>query len=244
MNNGRPDLVLVEPEGASGVSAIGSRPSGPDVPRVFLWLVDALCISASFLIAYVLAPWIKAIALDPGSVLAPWVSYLAPQIGGEYRTLDEVAWVLLVMWAVAALALQAMGGYEPLLRQSRARIVMSTFAAPAVGLSTIALVLFAMRATSWSRLFIFLFTAFSAVMLCAYRSSVRSYRSRRAASGLYAKSIAFVGSPGSVKWLRLFFEKTTSKTDYRPVGWFSISDASPPAFAVGSREPLPCLGAV
>ena len=244
MNNGRPDLVLVEPEGASGVSAIGSRPSGPDVPRLFLWLVDALCISASFLIAYVLAPRIKAIALDPGSVLAPWVSILAPQIGGEYRSLGEVAWVLLVMWAVTALALQAMGGYEPLLRQSRARIVMSTFAAPAVGLSTIGLVLFAMRGDSWSRLFIFLFPIFSATMLCVYRMAVRSYRSRRAASGLYAKSIAFVGSPASVKWLRVFFEKTTSRTDYRPVGWFSISEANPPAYAVGSREPLPCLGAV
>jgi exopolysaccharide biosynthesis polyprenyl glycosylphosphotransferase len=242
MNNGRPDLVLVEPDGAS-LRAIGSRPHGPDVPRPFLWFVDGLCISTAFLVAYALAPRIKAIALDPQSVLAPWVSYLAPQ-GGDYRGLDDVAWVLLVMWAVTALALQAMGGYQPLLRQSRARIVMSTFAAPAVGLGTIALILLALRTGYWSRLFIFLFTAFSAVLLCAYRTAVRSYRSRRAASGLYAKSIAFVGSPASVKWLRVFFDKTTSRTDYRPVGWFSITDASPPAYAVGSREPLPCLGAV
>ncbi len=242
MNNGSPDLVLVEPDGAS-LRAIGPRPAGPDVPRLFLWLVDGLCVSASFLVAYALAPRIKAIALDPQSFLAPWVSYLAPQ-GGDYRGLDDVWWVLLVMWAVTALALQAMGGYQPLLRQSRARIVMSTFAAPAVGLSTIALILLALRPGYWSRLFIFLFPAFSAVMLCAYRAAVRSYRSRRAASGLYAKSIAFVGSPASVKWLRVFFEKTTSRTDYRPVGWFSINDASPPAYAVGTREPLPCLGAV
>jgi exopolysaccharide biosynthesis polyprenyl glycosylphosphotransferase len=245
MKSGRPDLSLVALDSSSAaIPAIGVSASGPDVPRPFLWFVDGLCISTAFLAAYLLAPRIKAIAIDPQSVLAPWVANLAPQIGGEFRGLGDVAWVLLVMWAVTALALQAMGGYQPLLRQSRVRIVMSTFAAPAVGLSTIALVLFAMRATSWSRLFIFLFTVFSAAMLCVYRSSVRSYRSRRAASGLYAKSIAFVGSPASVKWLRLFFEKTTSKTEYRPVGWFSISDASPPAFAVGSREPLPCLGAV
>ena len=239
----RTDLTLVELDTAAR-TAIGAGASGPDLPRPFLWFVDGLCISTAFLVAYVLAPRIKAIALDPQSVLAPWVSNLAPQIGGEYRSLGDVAWVLLVMWAVTALALQAMGGYQPLLRQSRARIVLTTFAAPAVGLSTIALVLFAMRGAHWSRLFIFLFTAFSAVALCTYRSSVRWYRARRAASGLYAKSIAFVGSPASVKWLRLFFEKTTSKTDYRPVGWFSISDSSPPAFAVGSREPLPCLGSV
>jgi exopolysaccharide biosynthesis polyprenyl glycosylphosphotransferase len=245
MKSGRPDLTLVE-TAAVDRSTLGPRASGPDVPRVFLWFADALCISTSFLVAYVVAPRLKTIALDldPNSILAPWVSNLAPQLGGEYRSLGEVAWVLLVMWAVTALALQAMGGYQPLLRQSRARIVMSTFAAPAVGLSTIGLILFALRGASWSRLFIFLFCAFSALTLCAYRSLVRWYRARRAASGLYAKSIAFVGSPASVKWLRQFFEKTTSRSHYRPVGWFSISESSPPAFAPGTREPLPCLGAV
>jgi hypothetical protein len=180
MINGRPDLVLVEPDGAASFRAIGPLGSGPDVPRLFLWFVDGLCISTAFLAAYVLAPRLKTIALDPQFVLAPWMPNLAIQIG-DYRTLDEVAWVLLVMWAVTALMLQAMGGYEPLLRQSRARIVLSTFAAPAVGLSTIALVLLALRAGSFSRLFVFLFTAFSAVLLCTYRNAIRSYRSRRAA---------------------------------------------------------------
>ncbi len=243
--NARTDYALVEPEnGVLGASATAARANGPELPRPFLWLGDGLCVATAFYAAYLLAPRIKAVALNPQSVLAPWVSYLAPQLGGEYRSLAEVAWVLLVMWAVTALSLQGMGGYQPLLRQSRARVVMSTFVAPFVGLSTIALVLFALRSASWSRLFIFLFTAFTAVTLCAYRSSVRWYRARRAAFGIYAKSIAFVGSPASVKWLRLFFEKTTSRTDYRPVGWFSITDSTAPAFAAGAREPLPCLGPV
>ena len=240
----RPDFALVTPETAvAGESGGGGRASGPE-PRLFLWLADGLCVATAFLAAYLLAPRIKAVALNPQSMLAPWVSYLAPELGGEYRSLSEVAWVLLVMWAVTSLALQAMGGYQPLLRQTRARVFIGTFAAPFVGLSTIALVLFSLRSASWSRLFIFLFTAFTALALCAYRSSVRWYRARRAASGLYAKSIAFVGSPASVKWLQLFFEKTTSRADYRPVGWFSIGDSTPPAFVVGAREPLPCLGSV
>lgn len=245
MTSARTDLTLVEPGSAAlGVTATGARSSGAELPRLFLWLADGLCVVTAFLAAYVLAPRIKAVALNPQSVLAPWVSYLAPELGGEYRSLSEVAWVLLVMWAVTSLSMQGMGGYQTLLRQTRARVVMSTFAAPFVGLSTIALVLFALRSPSWSRLFIFFFTAFTAVLLCSYRGSVRWYRARRAASGLYAKSIAFVGSPASVKWLRLFFEKTTSRADYRPVGWFSITDSAPPAFAAGSREPLPCLGPV
>jgi exopolysaccharide biosynthesis polyprenyl glycosylphosphotransferase len=223
--------------------AIDRRVSGPEIPRPFLWLADAACIVTSFLAAYLLTPRIKAVALDPQSVLAPWVSYLAPD-QGEYRSMDEVAWVLLVMWAVTALSMQGMGGYRPLLRQSRARVVGSTFVAPFVALSTIALVLFALKSASWSRLFIFLFTAFTAATLCTYRSSLRWYRARRAASGVYAKRLAFVGSPASVKWLRLFFEKMTSPADYQAIGWFSISDSAAPSGSASVREPLPCLGPV
>jgi FlaA1/EpsC-like NDP-sugar epimerase len=241
----RTDYASAEPGTAlTDVRATAPRVSGPELPRAFLWLADGVCIVTAFLTAYLLAPRIKAVALNPQSVLAPWVSYLAPELGGEYRSLREVTWVLLVMWAVTALSMQGMGGYRPLLRQSRARVVGSSFAAPFVGLSTVTLVLFALRSASWSRLFIFLFTAFTAGTLCAYRSSVRWYRARRAASGVYAKSIAFVGSPASVKWLRLFFEKMTSPADYQAIGWFSISDSTAPAFAAGAREPLPCLGPV
>src|SRR5258705_2122640 len=171
------------------------RTSGPELPRLLLWLADAVCIVTAFLAAYVLAPRLKAAALDPQSMLAPWVALLAPERGGEYRSLDEVAWVLLVMWAVTALALQGIGGYPPLLQQSRIRVVASTFAAPWLGLSAGALVLFALRSPSWSRLLIFLFTTFTIGALCAYRSTARWYRAGRAASGAYAKSIVFVGSP-------------------------------------------------
>src|SRR5688572_28475896 len=100
-----------------------TRVSGPELPRPFLWLADALCITGAFEAAYLLAPRIKTIALNPQSVLAPWVSYLAPELGGEFRSIQEVAWVLLVMWVVTALSLQGMGGYRPLLQQSRARVI-------------------------------------------------------------------------------------------------------------------------
>jgi len=246
---GGTDYRSVEPATARpDARTTDARVGGPELPRLLLWLADAVCIVAAFLAAYALAPRIKAAALNPQSVLAPWVSYLAPERGGDYRSLDEVAWVLLVMWAVTALAMQGMGGYRPLLQQSRARVVGSTFAAPWIGLSAIALVLFALRSPSWSRLLIFLFTTFTIGTLCTYRSAARWYRARRASSGVYAKSIVFVGSPASVKWLRLFFDKMTSRANYRAVGWFSLSElaAPAPAPAAGARErePLPCLGPV
>lgn len=242
----RVDAASTEPATAlPDLTARDARPGGPELPRLFLWFTDALCITAAFLAAYLLAPRIKAVALDPQSMLSPWVSFLAPERGGEYRGLDEVVWVLMVMWAVTALTLQGMGAYRPLLQQSRARVVFSPLVAPWIGLSVVALVLFALRSASWSRLLIFLFTGFTAVSLSAYRAAVRWYRARRAASGVYAKSIAFVGSPASVRWLRLFFERMTKPADYRAVGWFSITDSTASsAFSAGAREPLPCLGPV
>src|SRR5260221_10460543 len=121
---GGTDYRSVEPATARpDARTMDARVGGPELPRLLLWLADAVCIVAAFLAAYALAPRIKAAALNPQSVLAPWVSYLEPERGGEYRSLDEVAWGLLVMWAVTALAMQGMGGCLPLLQQLAARVV-------------------------------------------------------------------------------------------------------------------------
>jgi lipopolysaccharide/colanic/teichoic acid biosynthesis glycosyltransferase len=47
-----------------------------------------------------------------------------------------------------------------------------------------------------------------------------------------------VGSPASVTWLRLFFDKMTSPADFRAVGWFSISDSTTLAQVTGQRTLL------
>ena len=209
------------------------------------WLADTLCLIAAFYVAYMAAPSVKAAALDQTSRFSTWLSLLSPEPGGEYRAIREVVWVLPVMWAVTVLSLQAMGAYDPLHRQSRARILLSTFVAPFLGLGVIAMVLFALRTPSWSRLFIFLFTGLSAVTLCTYRSTIRWYRTRRAASGVYAKSVAFVGSPAAVNWLRVYFQTMTSTQEYRVIGWLSVTNSSGPSFSGGQPgESLPYLGSV
>ena len=241
---GRPDQAVAVDTPFQVERAIHSA-TGPELPRLLFWLADLLCIIVSFHAAYLLAPRIKAAAMAPDSLLSRWVSVLAPQVGGEYREMHEVAWVLVLMWVVSVLVLQGMGAYRPLLHQSRARIVLSTLTAPAAALGFIALVLFALRSPSWSRLFIFLFTGLTAVSLCAYRSAIRSYRVRRAASGVYASSVAFVGSPAAVEWLRLYFDKRTSPAQYRVIGWFSVTDST----SVAAPLQMPadgflCLGSV
>jgi exopolysaccharide biosynthesis polyprenyl glycosylphosphotransferase len=212
---------------------------GPELPRAFLRLTDTTGIILAFLLAYAITPSVRDVLLRPSSALRPWIEALTPQIG-DHRPLHELFWVLLVMWPVTMLALQGLGAYRPFLWQSRTRIVLSTVLAPALGLSAVTLVLFTLRAERWSRLFVFLFTALSALALCAYRWTLRLYRTRRAAAGVYAKSVAFVGSPGAVKWLRLFFEKNTSPTEYRIAGWFALD--GPAAALAGGNEPLKCLG--
>lgn len=213
---------------------------GPELPRAFLWLADALCIISAFFVSYKLTPYARTELLRPSSLVRPWLQFLTPQ-AGEFRPVDELFWVLLVMWAVTALAMQGLGGYRPLLAQSRARLVLSTTLAPSLALSTVALVLFTLHAENWSRLFVFLFTALSAIELCTIRLMLRVYRARRAAAGVYAKSVAFVGSPASVRWLRMFFQRTTSPEEFRVAGWFSVE---PAAATLSGRDGLPCLGTV
>jgi exopolysaccharide biosynthesis polyprenyl glycosylphosphotransferase len=236
------EYVSAEEAAAFGAGeAKGTLALGPELPRVFLRLTDTVCIVLAFLLAYELTPYLRTELLRPSSALRPWIDALAPQIG-EHRPLNELLWILFVMLPMTMLALQGLGGYRPLLSQSRTRIVLTTTLAPALGLSTVALVLFALRAEHWSRLFVFMLTALSTLGLCASRWMLRLYRWKRAAAGVYAKSVAFVGSPASVKWLRLFFERMTSPTEYRVAGWFTL-DTPSTALAAG-REPLPCLGTV
>ena len=173
--------------------------AAPTLPSAFLWLVDAACLIVSFYGAYFLAPPLKVALLAPDSPVSQLlVDYLAPQIG-EHRHIPEVAWMLFLMWGATVLTLQGAGGYRPLLSQSRTRLFATAVLAPCLGLSAITLVLFALREPGWSRLFVFLFTAFSAVSLALTRGGVRAYRSRRRAAGSYARTIAFVGSPAAVR---------------------------------------------
>src|SRR5260221_13457051 len=96
---GGTDYASTEPATVrADARAMDARVGGPELPRTFLWLADALCIVTAFLAAFVLAPRIKALALNPQSVLAPWVPYLAPERSGEVCSLCGVAWVLVGMW--------------------------------------------------------------------------------------------------------------------------------------------------
>ena len=155
--------------------------------------------------------------------------------------------MLLVMAAVSVLCVQGVGGYRPLVLQSRTRLVLTSVVATLVGLSTITLIVFAFRSVAWSRLFIFLFTLISAMELSGYRMFLRWYRAKRIASGFYARSVIVIGSVPALGWLSRHVADHTSRAEYDIVGYLSVSGTQQPlTYRNGRGEPmvLPCLGEV
>ncbi len=202
----------------------------------------------AFGFAYVTAPVVKNLVLNNTTVFHAWFPVLSPTIGGEYRPLQEAVWVLLVMAAVSVLVIQSVGGYHPLVTQSRTRIILAGLAAPLVSAGMITLILFALRSPSWSRLFIFLFTVISVAELCAYRLLMRWYRVKRIASGCYARSVILIGSARALGWLSAHVADNTSLAEYDVIGHLSISPQ--PATQTLSQPTdagpklVPCLGEV
>jgi exopolysaccharide biosynthesis polyprenyl glycosylphosphotransferase len=258
MNLGPPDYEPIDaglPAGVATLSAgrptaatVGPYPAGrttfgPDIPRRFLWLCDSFAIVAAFLGAYQLAPVIKSAALSRQVVPDPWITLLSLDVVGDYRPIDDVAWVPLVMGAITLLCIQALGGYAPLTQQSRTRVVLSTVVATVVGLGTVALVVFTVRSQNWSRLFIFLFALFAAVILCTYRLTLRWYRFKRLESGFYAKKVVLIG-PGTVLGQLAGYIGASAPLDYDVVGYLGMSPGQPVEPVANEGRPLPRLGDV
>jgi exopolysaccharide biosynthesis polyprenyl glycosylphosphotransferase len=215
-------------------------------PPAFLVLVDLLALAVAFETAHLIAPGLKMRLLNQ-TALRGWIAILSPESGGAFRSFSESSWMLLVMFFVAVLCVQSVGGYRPLVAQSRTRLVLTSIVAPLVGLSTITLVLFAVHTTSWSRLFIFVFTLLSIVQLCGSRLLLRWYRAQRIASGFYARNVVLIGPLQALAWLSTYVANNTSRSEYDPIGYLSISGPQPPMpYRSGADDSmvLPCLGVV
>jgi len=220
------------------------RPLGPEEPAFLFALLDLFSLLMAFLAVYAVAPGLKRWLLSSQVVSPAWLSLLSPETRGEFGPITELLWVLLVMAVVTLLGVQLLGGNRSLVAQSRTRIVVTTIVAPVVGLSTITLILFTLKTPNWSRLFIFLFAATSGVALCTYRLFLRSYRRRRIASGVYAKSVILMGPTSAMAWLSDHMARNTSPAEYNVVGYLIVPQAhgAGSGLAKGDRLDLPCLG--
>jgi exopolysaccharide biosynthesis polyprenyl glycosylphosphotransferase len=101
--------------------------------------------------------------------------------------------------------------------------VFTGILAPLMGLGAIAIVLFALRTPTWSRVFIFLFTGFGMVFPTACRLTIRSYQMRRIRSGIYARNVVLVGPSRSVDAIADYLSRTTTTAFYQIVGYLQVN---------------------
>jgi exopolysaccharide biosynthesis polyprenyl glycosylphosphotransferase len=226
--------------GRTAASSVYDGSVGTTVPRFFLVALDLLMLALSFLLAYLLAPILKSMTLH-ASWFAGWAAVLAADPAGELKPLEEMAWVLFVMSAVVILVLQAISAYRPLPTQTRTQVVLSGILSPVGGLGSIALILFALRNPTWSRLFIFLFTGLGVVALGGYRLTLRWYQVRRIESGFYARYVVLAGSPRAVDRIADYLQRTTTRAHYQVLGYLEIG---PPAAPRVTPVTVPLLGTV
>ncbi len=211
------------------------------IPRRFFWLLDLLVLCATFVIAYAMAPYLytwlssapaewrwlipEALNLPDGVGSAATLSLIAK---GILPPLRELLWILVIFAPATVLVVEMLGGYASrLLRQSRVRLAATSLFAPFAGLGLVSLILFALKVTDVSRMFLFSFTILSSVDLAVCRLALLFYFNRRLARGVYARNVVLVGSPASIEWMVTYFSKDIPQTEYRLLGYLCLDSDQP-----------------
>jgi exopolysaccharide biosynthesis polyprenyl glycosylphosphotransferase len=213
------------------------------IPRRFFWLFDVLVLSITFVAAYVIVPQLLPLFAPGGMLRLQWVEALSPTIGDQLPPFIELLWIFVIVTPATLLFLEAIGNYGPLLNQSYTRITVGGLLAPLAGLSVLALALFALRAPSWSRLFVFSFVVLAGVALTLYRIGLRLYFRRRQKAGYYAKNVLLIGSRASLTWMERYFGEAVNRAHYRLYGFLHIGAEQPPPgessmYALGDARDL------
>jgi exopolysaccharide biosynthesis polyprenyl glycosylphosphotransferase len=227
------------PEGDGSVAAIASPGSaaaadqataigaGHDetIPRTFLALMDIAAVVVAFIDTRLIAPWVQWLLLPSGPLriaLPSWMSLPGSAGFDQFPPLTSVAWIPIVTIPMTVLFMELLGGYRQLVDQSRARLVISSVLSPLIALSFLTLVFFALKTSSSSRVFVFTFGALSVVGLLAYRSTLRWYKRRRRAAGVYAKNVLLVGRQSAVQWMAQHFRQHVPSNRYQLAGWLTL----------------------
>ena len=190
------------------------------IPRRFFWLFDILVLGIVFLTTYQLMP-IMLDWLSPNGVPRwDWLTFFAPPVPwtGPFQPLAEFIWVFLVITPSTIFFLEVFGNYADLLKQSRVRILAGGFVAPILSLGLVTLGASALRATLWSRLYIFSFVLASGFCLSLYRLVLRIYYQRRQQTGYYARNVLVIGQPLGIAWVQNYFQDIELAKEYRFYG--------------------------
>ena len=209
------------------------------IPRRIFWLFDVLAISAAFLSAHAATLILQNLLTPRGDLRLPWIEALSPS-NVELSPLQDLLWLLLIITVTVIFFIEFIGGYRRLVDQSYTRLTLTSLAAPLAGLALITLALFALKSPGNSRLFIFLFTAFSGSGLALYRVGLRMYFLRRRVAGYYAKNVVLIGAPSGIDWMVQYFADNPATVEHRLLGYMAIDETA----ALQEPLDLPCLGPV
>lgn len=215
------------------------------VPRPFLWLGDIGLQAGAFLVAWRLSEVTQWLASTDGLGRLPFLSRLSVRPFADavgVRPLGDVVWIAFVMVPVTLLVAQALGGYRPILEQTRTRVALSTLLGPIVGLSVVTLILITVRHQGTSRALIFSFALLSAIALLTWRMAIRAYKHRRLLAGDYARNLVVIAPAASRASLIDHLTRHLSPNLLRPYGYLGLGAGDDE----GARPsgPVPYLGNV
>jgi exopolysaccharide biosynthesis polyprenyl glycosylphosphotransferase len=202
--------------------------SGDNLPSGFLWLGDVVLIACALFGTYTLVPELQRLVAPGGALSFVFIAVGVPLsrgTGADLPPLAEMWGVASVMALASLLAVDLLGGYRPLLRQSRTRLALNTVAGPLAGLGATTVILFGLQIFDTSRLFLFTFVALQVVYLATWRLGLRAYKHHRALAGHYARGVLFVGTPAHIRYLANHFRRHVPTHAYHVVGGLPVPDA-------------------
>ena len=216
------------------------------IPRPFLVCVDVASLVAAFVLAYWAAPVMQRVAVSIPPLHLGWRAALAiPVATTVMPAMSAMFWMLLAAAPAAVVAMELTGGYKQLSAQSKLRLVATCCLAPAIAMSFTALIVFTLKLWASSRIMVFAFGLFSALMLLGARGGLRAYKLRRLAAGAYARNIVVIGRRRGVNAIAAHFDAHVRPTRFRLVGWLDARSIFSPRQPDGGPEPkVACLGAV
>ena len=194
------------------------------IPRIFLGAADLVVLVFAFLAANALAPAVQR-SFFPGGLLygmLPAIFPVPPAPTPEFPPLSEVVWLFLATAPATLVVTELVGGYERLLGRPALRLVTDVMLSQTIAVSFGALIGFALRLSSSSRVVIFTYGMLSASGLIAHRVAVWHYQKRRLARGVYAKNVLLIGQPRGVEWMIKHFRQHVSDSEFRLTGWLSV----------------------
>jgi len=205
---------------------------------------DCVVLAVAFWLAVKFVPVLLE-QLAPGGMLhSAWIDSflsLGNTDGKLTLTPAEFIWVFVVMCPATVVCYELLGGYRPAREQQLRPLIFSSLVAPVAGVGVLTVVLFTLKHPGYSRLVVFSFALFSAVLLAAGRwAAVLIYR-ERLRKGYLVKEVALIGSAWMLQEIAATI-RHQARQEYNIIGYFGLP-ADQPA-PLGAEAEVPCLGAV